>query len=508
MAIDFSNFLSVKDNVWWEQVKGKTEGSVNVMTWIGKRMINGRHVGIPAFFLHVYANKDKNLVVVKLAANVTYSMNGKGQVVIDSQTAGTLDCFQDGSLDTLLRSRYGMGNQIRQSHKTSHTVGNPGTGLVKTIYLNEISSGAGNFHTVRMTTYEMTTGKMVRRGGDISTPYKTMQEAADAYLAVIETLSSEGYKTLDKCQDYIPEGATYGTSTIFSQEAMNHIREQLTNRTMDKALEALEMGGDNNDISWDPTGDMIKKPAEKTAQTNPWYSGNIPDPASLKQYVGSGAVDASQIASVFNGSSEAMSLVNQFDSSLLKNVAFIFNTSGGAYGVYVPALDAKIKDEEAQSMMTSQGYKIEKNPNGGFRAYPKSPDVPTDKVKADMDQVYSSLKMQGGNTFGINMQKVMQASQQDCNDSNLTDPDDVRMLTIMHLGGTMVHEAVHAKGSTSEGPSEQAEMKFMGWALNKLNEQRKQKWEQKNPGQPYRPLIIDTSKMRSAKCLSVSPKSL
>jgi hypothetical protein len=492
MAIDFNMFLSVKDKVWWEQVKES-------MTWMGKRMIDGRLEGIPAFFLHINADSNKNLVTVNLSANVTYTMAGKGQKVIDSQKVGPLECFQDGSLDSLLRTRYGMDNQSRQAHKTSHSMGNPDTGLVKTLYLNEITNiGKGNFYTVRVVTSEMTTGKMVRRGGDISKRYPTMQEASTGYISTMDDLLAAGYKDMSLLNDYVPEGVSFSKNTIFSQEVMDNIKDQMTNRAIDKTVDFIDSFAVDEDIDWDPTGERIKN-STKTAQANPWYSGNIPDPSSLKQYVGTGSVDSSQISSVFNGSSEAISLVNQFDSSLLRNVAFIFNTSGGAFGVYVPALDAKIKDEEAQSMMESKGYKIQKNPDGGFSAYPQSPDIQQDKVKSDMNQVYSGLKMQGGNTFGINMQKVMQAAQQDCRDSNLTDTDDIRMLTVLHLGGTMVHEAVHAKGSTSEGPSEQTEMKFMEWAMNKLNETRKQKWEQKNPGQPYRPLIIDTSHMRSAK---------
>lgn len=501
MAIDFNTFLSVKDNVWWEQVKQS-------MTWMGKRMISGRLEGIPAFFLHIDANSSKNLVTVNLAANVTYTMNGKGQKVIDSQKAGTLDCFQDGSLDSLLRTRYGMENQTRQSHKTSHAMGSPDTGLVKTLYLNEIVNiGKGNFYTVRVVTSEMTTGNMVRRGGDVSKKYDTIQEATEAYVSTMDELLSLGYKDINLLKDYIPEGISFSKNTIFSQDVMDRIKDQMINRAIDKTVEFIESSPTESE-DWDPTGDLIKKPTEKTAQTNQWYSGNIPDPSSLKQYVGTGSVDSSQISSVFNGSSEAISLVNQFDSSLLRNVAFIFNTSGGAFGVYVPALDAKIKDEEAQSMMESKGYKIQKNPNGGFTAYPQTPDIQQDKVKSDMDQVYSGLKMQGGNTFGINMQKVMQAAQQDCRESNLTDPDDIKMLTVLHLGGTMVHEAVHAKGSTSEGPSEQSEMKFMEWAMNKLNEQRKQKWDQKNKGQPYLPLIIDSTHTRSAEIMGWYRKAM
>jgi hypothetical protein len=501
MAINFEYFLSVRDTVGWEQVREwrKGQGAVSHMIWKGKRFINGRYEETPAFFLYVSVDKESNAVKVSLAANVTFTMNGAGQKVIDSSVVGSLECLQDGTLDSFVRERYGMGNQIKQYHKAGKTMINSLNGLIKTIYLNEVTNRKdGKFHTVRIITVDMNTGKMIPQGGDVSNSYPSIKEGSEAYVSEIEKLSSNGYQPIEQYSGKLPDGIDHVNKTIFSQEARDYIMENYTKRMVDKALDIMETGSEDDYSGFDPSGDMIKSSPTKTAQTNQWYSGNIPDPSQLQQYVGSGSVDASQIASVFSGSADAISLVNQFDPSLLRNVAFIFNTSGGAFGVYVPALDVKIKNEEAKTMMKNLGYRIEPNQDGGFSAYPQSNDVPQDKVKADMDQVYSRLKMQGGNTFGVNMQKVMQASQQDCRESNLTDQDDIRMLTILHLGGTMVHEAVHALGSTSEGPSEQAEMKFMEWALQRLNEQRRQKWEQKNPGQPYRSLMIDTSTTRSA----------
>jgi hypothetical protein len=44
-----------------------------------------------------------------------------------------------------------------------------------------------------------------------------------------------------------------------------------------------------------------------------YYTGNVPESAA--GYLGSSAVDSSQINSIFGNASEAVNLVNRFDSS-------------------------------------------------------------------------------------------------------------------------------------------------------------------------------------------------
>lgn len=118
MAIDLEYFQSVKDKIKWEQVKEwqKGQGAVSHLIWKGRRLINNRYEDIPAFFLYISADKSSGKVKVSLGANVNYNMQGSGQKVIDSTVAGGLSCFQDGSLEELLHSRYGLGGQAMQVH--------------------------------------------------------------------------------------------------------------------------------------------------------------------------------------------------------------------------------------------------------------------------------------------------------------------------------------------------------------------------------------------------------
>jgi hypothetical protein len=248
-------------------------------------------------------------------------------------------------------------------------------------------------------------------------------------------------------------------------------------------------------------GLKIKSQATKEAQAaNPvssWYSGAIPDPQSLAGYVGTPSVDASQISS-FNGVQEAIQLVNQFDSSLLKSVAFIFNTSGGAYGVYVPWIDEQIKNAEVKEWLKREGFEVDDKDANFFTAYSKDPKIKDTDIKQEIERLRAQARMQGGNTFGINMAKIMAAAQADANESGMNGQDDLRDITILHLGATMVHEAVHAKGSQSEGPSEQAEMAFTQWALPILNKKRFARMQNSGEQAEFAPLVVNPGVRRSA----------
>ena len=53
-------------------------------------------------------------------------------------------------------------------------------------------------------------------------------------------------------------------------------------------------------------------------------------------------------------------------------------------------------------------------------------------------------------------------------------------MALLHLGGTIVHEAIHAKGNSDEGPSEAAEDQFINWALPIVNEEYRKFLESQN----------------------------
>jgi len=224
-----------------------------------------------------------------------------------------------------------------------------------------------------------------------------------------------------------------------------------------------------------------------------YFSGNVPDYAA--NMLGSSAVDASQINSMFGKASQAMDLVNRFDSSLLSNVSFIFNFSkSGAYGVYLSELDKAIKTKALQKRLESKGYRVEPDEEGMLRAYPIKEEKDPQEIQADIERLYEDLEGQGGTAFGINMNAVLSASKQDAMQSGSTSPDIWEWMALLHLGGTVVHEAIHAKGSHDEGPSESAEDKFINWALPIINEEYRKSLESQGRGEEFTPLTVGSGK--------------
>ena len=82
--------------------------------------------------------------------------------------------------------------------------------------------------------------------------------------------------------------------------------------------------------------------------------------------------------------------------------------------------------------------------------------------------------MQHGNAFGINMNAILNASKQDAMAVQSSDPDIWQWMAVLHLGGTLVHEASHAKGARDEGAAEAAEQQFINFALPLVNEAYKE----------------------------------
>jgi len=236
----------------------------------------------------------------------------------------------------------------------------------------------------------------------------------------------------------------------------------------------------------------------KTAQDfEGYFDGEVPDHAV--GMLGSGSVDASQINSMFGKASQAVDLVNRFDSSLLSNVSFIFNfAKSGAYGVYLSELDKAIKTKALQKRLESEGYKIDVDEQGMLRAYPTQEQKNPQEVEKDIERLYSDLGNQGGTAFGINMNAVLSAAKEDAQQADSQSPDIWEWMALLHLGGTIVHEATHAGGSHSEGPSEAAEDQFIQWALPIVNEEYKKSLESQNREEEYTPLMIGTGK-RHAK---------
>jgi hypothetical protein len=300
---------------------------------------------------------------------------------------------------------------------------------------------------------------------------------------------------------FIPEGANtsnwdfeLGVSMEDSKKIQDSVRKSF--QEAERNIPKLDLS-DYDDLTANSSGNWLERSGQMNSSISQYYQGTLPDPDQLDSYVGSTGVEASQIRSIFGGVDESISLVNQFDSSLLRDVAFIYNFSGaGAYGVYMSALDEAIKNSKIKSMLEMDGYQIQDMPNGSFYATHNQKNQ--DKIEKQIKDYQTKAGQSGATTFGINMNKVIGAAKADAADAGITDQNDQRLLGILHLGATMVHEAIHSKGAQSEGPSEQGEAKFMSWAMPIINEQRRKSYESQNRLQEYTPLIIDGENRRAA----------
>jgi len=241
----------------------------------------------------------------------------------------------------------------------------------------------------------------------------------------------------------------------------------------------------------------IKKQIKSAQDFGGFYQGSVPEYGS--QFLGTSSVDASQISGMFNKVDDAIQLVNQFNSSLLQNVSFIFNFSkGGAYGVYLPGLDKAIKTEALKKRLEGMGYQIEIDDKGLLTARPTSEEKPQEQIQQDIDNLYNDLESKGGSAFGINMGDVLNASKQDATATQSPDPNIWEWMALLHLGATIVHEAVHAQGNEGEAESESAENSFMTWALPIINERYQSSLESQGNEEWYTPLQI-TGNKRSAQ---------
>ncbi|MFW5879494.1 MAG: hypothetical protein ACOCUV_01585 [bacterium] len=233
----------------------------------------------------------------------------------------------------------------------------------------------------------------------------------------------------------------------------------------------------------------IFKIKKKSQDFQGYFTGEVPDYAI--NILGTPMVDASQIKSMFSKVDDAINLVNRFDSSLLKDVSFIFNFSkSGAYGVYLPSLDWAIKNKALQKKMEQMGYEVNIDEQGLITARHTIDQKTPEQIQQDIDRIKQSIEAQGGSAFGINMQDVLNSARMDAKQSQSEDPNLWEWMALLHLGATIVHEAVHAKGEESEGPSSHQESKFIEWALPIINQEYEQSLRTQGKEEMYAPLQI------------------
>jgi len=226
-----------------------------------------------------------------------------------------------------------------------------------------------------------------------------------------------------------------------------------------------------------------------------YFAGEVPDYAT--NMLGTSSVEASQIQSMFGRSSEAIDLVNQFDSSLLSNISFVFNfAKSGAYGVYLSELDRAIKTKALQQRLEQMGYIVEPDERGLLKAYAdkESNDKTIEQIQSDIDSIYQGLESKGGSAIGINMRSILDASRQDAASTESQDPNIWELMAVLHLGGTLVHEAIHARGATDEGTAETQETVFLSWALPKINEKYLAELRGQGKEEMFTPLTIGSVK--------------
>jgi hypothetical protein len=325
--------------------------------------------------------------------------------------------------------------------------------------------------------------KMIKDKADNGYPLQA-EEALQILNKYVEYAKSNKYVD-ESSIEYIPQDANSSNFDFDTNERKGVVESQKPNEMEQEYRDLMGKSNKQYRVSQDFEG---------------YFTGNVPD--QVTQFLGSTAVDASQISSMFGKAHEAVNLVNQFDSSLLYNISFIFNfAKSGAYGVYLSALDRAIKTKALQKKLEQKGYEV-KVTQQGLTAFPKQGnEIPPEVIQQDIDSIYSDLESKGGTAIGINMNAVLSAARQDALESGSKDPEIWQWIAVLHLGGTIAHEAIHARGSRSEGPSEQIEQSFTQWALPKINEEYKRSLESQGKGNEYTPLTI-TGRQRHAKSKS------
>lgn len=238
-----------------------------------------------------------------------------------------------------------------------------------------------------------------------------------------------------------------------------------------------------------------------------YFEGEVPDYAG--SLIGTPSVDASQIGGMFSGTNEAVSLVNSYTSDALKNVAYIFNFSkGGAYGVYIPALDRAIKTKALKKQLEAKGYKIV-DENGVLTAHPTKKETTPEQIDQDINALWEQLNSQGGSALGINMADVLGATDQNTSDilnkirQQVPDaPSQIEpilrdVLGVYHLAAIILHESSHAKGG-DEGKAGSDEQSFRTWAQDYLNNQYQSKLSSAGLEDFYSPLELSTQVIHAA----------
>jgi hypothetical protein len=243
---------------------------------------------------------------------------------------------------------------------------------------------------------------------------------------------------------------------------------------------------------------------EKTADD---FGGFHPDlvPPDASSMIGmSGAVDASRLKSYFSRVDEAINLVNSYNSSLLKDIVYIFDFSNeGAYGVYIDKLSQVLKLNKQKVDLENMGYEVEIDDNLGITAIDPTGERDSDQIQKDMNSTSQQLEQLGGVAIGVNMAKIKNSVEQDVS-TNVANAqqqgatfDEAKKdwLVLINLASTIVHEATHALGHHDEAAPEAAEDAFLDAKMPEINDRYKMSFSGEE--EEFVPLEV-TRKTRSA----------
>ena len=511
---NFDTFLRDKDSLAWRQVLTwkKGIGAIRHLVWKGFLVKDGKVSGTPSYFAYVSVNDEQGTVGISLAINVRFDIEGKGQKFVDNFIVGRQEEISDQLLVDTMRQRYGLTEMDFTVTPVAQEVGagdwTPNDAVTKTIlrkkmlvhktdrllasvFLRKITYNRGlPRYKVEVLVVPVEAGISSYKDDYRSTPFQDNAKDANAdFSRTIRELSGIGFAETIEAPEWA-NGSNWDFELGLPIEVANKMKTQLA--IVPDEYEEYAIEEQDNDILA-----SVKQLQKRGQDVSQYYSGPLPDASQLQQYVGTSSLDASQIKAIFGGVDDALSLVNQFDSSLLLNVAFIYNFSGGgAYGVYMSALDEKIKNEELKKLLKMAGYALQDAPNGSFYATHK--DKTSEVIDKEIAAYRDKIGKSGATTFGIDMNKVIGAAKADCQEGKITDPQDQHLVGVLHLGATMAHEAVHSQGSQSEGPSENVESRFMTWALPVINKRRQDRFVSQGKKEEYSPLIIDPAKRRMA----------
>ena len=454
-------FLSMMPQLSWRQITSWqfAKGVVPEKVWAAYKP-NDR---IPWFYLELDTPDLADQVTIKFYANFKRNVDGKGKILIESLNPGgqkvELDnkgkrqdaatgekaALEDGTLKDLLLTRYGLQIAPRSfqsryspvSHVEDEILSQELThselGQNAVVMLNLL--GDDSFQ-VQEVVNQAPNGKMLR---EHRFPPTNDHDAAQRQFAA-------------SVQSMIESGFTAAAEIKASARALRNF---------------------------------------KMAQ-----SVTTPPAATLEGHVGSSSVDISQISSSFGGANEALKMAETYDSSLFLNIACIFRANGPFFGVYIPAVDAQKHLELVQSKLRQEGFSIQSQSDGSFRAWSPDPEVMPDEIQQRINELAKNNKLKGGNVFGVNIDTILRHARQNANQLS-QDPkqqeQDYRDIAVLTLASTMVHEAVHAKtvadqsvagesavqalqqrygASQGEAPSEAAQRSFMQQAIPLKNRER------------------------------------